>query len=219
MLKIIEQYLLLFTIYAFFGWLVESIKTFLHTQKFINRGFLIGPYCPIYGFGAVLITLLLKDVSNLYLIFSLSLILCGLVEYVTSYFMEKFFKSRWWDYHYKKFNLNGRICLEYLIYFGLGGLLILKVFNPIIFNYLNLLSNYWLHIISVILIINYLIDLKWSLEIATHLRKISKKNKDITEIDADLKRIIIQKYRRHNRVIKAFPLIKEQIGEELNQYF
>ncbi len=217
-MQTIEEYLLLFSFYAVLGWLCESLKSFLHTKKFINRGFFIGPYCPIYGFGALIITIFFKNSQNVFLTFWGSLVLCGLIEYFTSFIMEKMFKTRWWDYHYKKFNINGRICLEYLIYFGLAGLLIINVINPFIFNYLNLISAFWLHIISVLLIINYLIDCKWSYEIALHLKKIQKKPQDITEIDADLKRLILKKAKIHKRVLNAFPLIKEQMGEEISEY-
>lgn len=219
MLRTGAEYLLLFTIYAVLGWFVESVKTFFPEKKFINRGFLIGPYCPIYGLGAVVITLFFQNVDNLFLIFIGSLLLCGVIEYFTSFLMEKLFKSRWWDYHYKKFNLNGRICLEYLIYFGFAGILIIKVLNPTIFSIINLLTNFWLSIISLILIGNYLIDLKWSIEVASHLQKITKRMQDNTEIADDLRKIVINKYRRHNRILKAFPLIKKQINEEIWQDF
>ena len=95
----IENFFLIFLIYSFGGWLIESIGNLITKKKFVNRGFLIGPYCPIYGLGVILITLLLSRYKeDLIVLFFLSAILCGILEYFTSFFMEKLFKARWWDY-------------------------------------------------------------------------------------------------------------------------
>ena len=114
----IEQYIALFFIYSFLGWVMESILETVRKKRFVNRGFLIGPYCPIYGAGVLLITILLaKYNDDIWITFLMSLLICGTLEYATSYIMEKIFKARWWDYSYRKFNINGRICLETLIPF------------------------------------------------------------------------------------------------------
>ena len=116
----IEIYFMLFIIYAFLGWVMECTLGIIEKRKFVNRGFLIGPYCPIYGVGVVGVTLLLSRFSNnVVLLFILSTILCGVLEYFTSYIMEKIFHARWWDYTTTKFNINGRICLETLLPFGI----------------------------------------------------------------------------------------------------
>ena len=99
MLMEIEKYVLLFFIYSFAGWLMETVQISIRQKKFVNRGFLIGPYCPIYGCGVILITLLLqKYAGDIPLTFILSILICGTLEYMTSYVMEKIFKARWWDY-------------------------------------------------------------------------------------------------------------------------
>ena len=105
------SYLLLFFTASFLGWCMEVICKLIQFGRFINRGFLIGPWCPIYGFGTVLITLLLsKFTDDPLAVFALAMLLCGTLEYLTSYIMEKAFHARWWDYSAKKFNLNGRVC-------------------------------------------------------------------------------------------------------------
>ena len=102
------------------GWLMEVTCKLFQFHRFINRGFLIGPYCPIYGFGAVFVTLLLSGFSDHPVaVFLLAMLVCGTLEYVTSYVMEKLFHARWWDYSQRKFNLNGRVCANTLIPFGL----------------------------------------------------------------------------------------------------
>ena len=101
-------YFLLFLIYAVLGWCCEVVVAFYNHKKFINRGFLIGPYCPIYGIGVLLIISLLEDFTDSWLaLFVLAMVLCMVLEYITSYLMEKIFNARWWDYSSKKFNING----------------------------------------------------------------------------------------------------------------
>ena len=98
---------LLFMLYSIMGWLLEVTCKLIEKHKFINRGFLIGPYCPIYGHGAILmILLLIKYQSDPLLLFTMSIVICSILEYFTSYIMEKVFKARWWDYSRRKFNIN-----------------------------------------------------------------------------------------------------------------
>lgn len=158
-LYIFLQYFLYFMFYSFIGWCMEVLLVLIQDKKFVNRGFLIGPYCPIYGYGVLLIILLLKDfMFNPIALFLLSMILCMILEYLTSYVMEKIFKARWWDYSDKKFNLNGRICLETSIPFGLGGTLIMYVINPFVVKVVGKLPLNLLLIISTLLIVIYIID-------------------------------------------------------------
>ena len=122
------QLLWLFFIYSFMGWVTEVVLKYLQYKRFINRGFLIGPYCPIYGTGAVIVTLggrILAPVErSLGMSFLIAFVLCGLLEYMTSYILEKHFHARWWDYSQKPMNLHGRVWIGNLILFGLGGVLI-----------------------------------------------------------------------------------------------
>ena len=98
-------YFLLFIIYAFLGWVMEVTAKLIQYKRFINRGFLVGPYCPIYGFGAVLITILLERyLYDPVILFVMAIVTCATLEYLTSWIMEKLFKARWWDYSNRKFN-------------------------------------------------------------------------------------------------------------------
>ena len=136
--------ILLFFFYAFLGWCIEVTLKYIQYHRFINRGFLTGPLCPIYGTGAALITLVvgaLAPVDSGYgTTFALSFLLCGAVEYLTSYFMERQFHARWWDYSQKPMNLHGRIWIGNLLLFGLGGVAIMHVVNPLILPLLGGLS-------------------------------------------------------------------------------
>ena len=108
-----SYYFLLFFIYSFIGYICEVIYCFiLDKGKFQNRGFLYGPYCPIYGFGAIAIIVLLSKYEQYPIVlFVMGAIVASIIEYITSYLMEKIFNNKWWDYSNKKFNINGRICL------------------------------------------------------------------------------------------------------------
>ena len=128
--------ILLFFAYAFLGWCIEVTLKYFQFHRFINRGFLTGPWLPIYGSGAALITIAVKGLSPLEssigTTFVISFILCGTIEYMTSFVLEKRFHARWWDYSQKPMNLHGRIWIGNLILFGLGGVLIVELFNPLL---------------------------------------------------------------------------------------
>ena len=124
-MEIVCRYILLFFVYSFLGWCLEVGCKLVSDHKFINRGFLIGPYCPIYGHGALIMTILLnRYLNDPATLFIMIILCCSLLEYFTSYFLEKIFHTRWWDYSGYRFNINGRICLETMVPFGLFGLLL-----------------------------------------------------------------------------------------------
>ena len=138
----VRIYFLLFMIYAVAGWIMEVTCKLIQYKRFINRGFLIGPYCPIYGYGALLITFLLGRYKyDALVLFVMAIVVCGTLEYLTSLVMEKMFKARWWDYSQRKFNINGRVCLENLVLFGLASCVIIYVTNPFIIKHLKLITS------------------------------------------------------------------------------
>lgn len=223
MLHTIEIYFLLFLTYAFLGWCMEVTCKLIELKKFINRGFLIGPYCPIYGFGALAITILLSRYTNDALVlFVMSVIICSFIEYFTSYFMEKHYHARWWDYSNKKFNINGRICLETMIPFGLLGVFIMYVSNPFFIDIYNLINGLALHIICGILFILYIVDNIISSKIISsiHLEeeKIADNTEEITtEIATKIKQLLKQKSWLHRRLINAYPNFKFEKLEEMKK--
>ena len=127
---------LLFFAYAFLGWCIEVTLKYFQFHRFINRGFLTGPWLPIYGSGAALITVVIKGLAPLEFsvgtTFAVSFLLCGFLEYMTSYVLEKRFHARWWDYSQKPMNLHGRVWIGNLILFGLGGVVIVDLINPLL---------------------------------------------------------------------------------------
>ena len=134
----IVKYFLYFIIYSFIGWCLEVICKLFQYKRFINRGFLIGPLCTIYGYGVLAIVFLIgKDTSDILAVFLKAIFVCSLLEYFTSYFMEKMFNAKWWDYSTKKFNLNGRICLDTMLPFGILGCLFVYIVHPFVISLVN----------------------------------------------------------------------------------
>ena len=130
----IYQAVWIFLIYAFLGWCAEVAFAAVHNGKFINRGFLNGPVCPIYGVGMlVVVTLLWGLRSNLILLFLGSAGLTTALEYATGWILEKFFHDKWWDYSDKPFNVKGYICLEFTILWGLAAAFIVGAVHPFVF--------------------------------------------------------------------------------------
>ncbi|HHY52695.1 MAG TPA: putative ABC transporter permease, partial [Clostridiales bacterium] len=108
-MRMVETYFLWFVFYSILGWVYETILCSTLEKRFINRGFLNGPYCPIYGFGALIVIVTLRSVENVVLLFLMAAVLTSTLEYITSWGMEKLFHARWWDYSHKKWNINGRV--------------------------------------------------------------------------------------------------------------
>lgn len=143
----------IFIIYAFLGWCTEVSYAALGRGIFVNRGFLNGPYCPIYGFGVVIVVTILTPLQdNLLLLFFGSFLLTSVLEYITGFLLEKVFHDRWWDYSNKPFNLHGYVCLKFSIYWGLACTFIMKVIHPIIYRGIT-----WIpHTLGVVLLVIFM---------------------------------------------------------------
>ena len=169
------NYIWVFFIYAFLGWCAEVIYAALETGKFTNRGFLSGPICPIYGFGAATVLFLLTPLkNNLLLLFLGSVILTSILEFVTGYILEKVFHQKWWDYSDKPFNLRGYISLEFSLLWGLACIFIIYVLNPLltlpVIHMPLILGTTLITILSIILLTDLSITIMALLKIKTELR-------------------------------------------------
>ena len=182
-MEILCKIFLLFIIYSIIGWIFESIYVFIIDKKFFNRGFLIGPYCPIYGIGCIAIIYLLEPFKSYPLLLLLMTILsCSILEYFTSYILEKVFNARWWDYSNCKFNINGRICMQTMIPFGIGGLFVTYIINPFIQKLINGIPINTLYIITIIVAIIYFTDLIISSKVVFQVNKsLDRLSKDNTQ--------------------------------------
>ena len=127
------EVLLSFFVYAFLGWCAEVAFAAVKTGKFVNRGFLNGPLCPIYGVGVVLVVLLLMPVhQNLVLLYVASTVLVTVLEGLTGFFMDKIFHHKWWDYTDQPLNIGGYVCLPFSLVWGVCCVLIVRVIHPVV---------------------------------------------------------------------------------------
>lgn len=223
-------YFMLFLLYSFIGWSIEVIGQLLEKHRFINRGFLVGPICPIYGWGCIaMILTLTKYKSDFFLLFAMAIVICSILEYFTSYFMEKLFHVRWWDYTRRKYNINGRICAETMIPFGILGCLVIYIVNPILSSILLKISVSTLNIIAIILFVIYVIDNIISLSIMFGFKGTLKTvEKDGTEeITKKVREVLRNRNFLYKRIISAFPtitspkerlvILQEKIDKELEK--
>ncbi len=150
--------LIFFYLYSFLGWLYESTLYTVRQRKFVNRGFLNGPYCPIYGSGAILFILATNGIDNIFLRFLAGGAIACVLEYVTSYVLEKLFHARWWDYTPRKFNLHGRICLAGFLVFGAFAALMPWI-HYFISSITLAIPDTWRIIVAIIVTIIFVADL------------------------------------------------------------
>lgn len=235
-----------FVIYSFLGWILESIVRTICERRIINTGFLIGPFCPIYGFGAIIMILFLDQFkNNIILLFFSSFIILSLWEYVVGVLLEKFFATKYWDYSDHKFNYKGRICLTNSIAWGILGVLFINYIHPTITQLLEYVDFIYVaiitSIIAVILLIDAIISIIKVKNIKTTLEKIEEINEQIKQKLLELKdrekisandniqnlinnlkarrdRTMRHLYRRAYRLKKAFPAIDtKEFTEILNK--
>jgi len=132
-MNISHIYFLYFIVYSFLGWICETIYCSILDKKYINRGFLKGPFCPIYGVGALMVITILNPVAdNSILLFFSGMIFTSILEYMTGFLLEVLFNLKWWDYSGYKFNIQGRVCLLNSILFGILSVITVNYINPVI---------------------------------------------------------------------------------------
>ena len=160
----ITSLILIFFILSFVGWLWEVTLHLVGDGIFVNRGVLHGPILPIYGIGCIMILVFLyRFRKNPWKLFLLSIILCGVLEYSASFILEKVMNgTKWWDYTGYFLNINGRICLEGLLIFGLGGVAVVYFIIPILDNCIRKINSKYLIILCIAFTSLYIIDLIYS---------------------------------------------------------
>lgn len=230
------EIIIYFITYSFLGWVMESIFRSISEKKIINTGFLKGPFCPIYGVGAIIMLLFLKRFSdNLAVLFIVSVVVLTIWEYLVGVLLEKLFHTKYWDYSKNKFNFQGRICLTNSIFWGILGVVFVKYIHPAIENLIEKIDVRILIFVYSILGIVILVDMITSIvkvkNIKVTLEKIEKLNNEIREKlkEENVQYIIEQlKYKRNKTILrlyknvyrlkKAFPAINtKEITEVLSK--
>ena len=160
---LICKYILWLIFYSIVGWVYETTLCSVEERKFVNRGFLNGPYCPIYGFGAILDILLIGWIDNPFALFFVGMLVTCTLEYFTSYLLEVLFHAKWWDYSYMKFNIKGRVCLLGAIIFGTFSVVLIKFIHPFVIRQTSRLSDNAILIVTILLVLLILTDIVYTL--------------------------------------------------------
>lgn len=169
-----------FFIYSFLGWVIESIYKTIGARKFVNSGFLYGPFCPIYGLGALIMYLFLSGYNeNPLHVFIIGFVVLSIWEYVVAWAIEKTFHEKYWDYSDNKFNINGRVCLLNSIFWGALGVIFTYIVHPFVQDAIKQIDNKALIAMAIILTVSMTIDIIVS---TIRLQNISKKLEDIKRI-------------------------------------
>ena len=171
-------HLWIFFVYAFLGWCTEVSYAALVSGRFVNRGFLNGPWCPVYGFGVVIVLAGLEPLrSNLLLLFLGSVALTAALEWLTGFVLEKLFHQRWWDYSDQPFNLGGYICLRFSIAWGLACLFVVEILHPTVVFLIRLIPHEVGLVILVMLCVGMCVDL------TATVSTITKMNRQLSQVD------------------------------------
>ena len=182
---VIKIYLYFF-VYAFLGWCTEVVYAAITEGKFVNRGFLNGPYCPIYGFGVIAVAEILKPIhGNFFLLFFGSVVVTSIIELITGFILEKIFNTRWWDYSDKPFNIGGYICPLFSLLWGIGCLVVVDKIHPMISELVSLIPDIPAIFILITLTITFVIDL---IATVNTIFKLNKKLERIEELSAIIKK-------------------------------
>lgn len=181
------ELLWIFIIYAFFGWCTEVAYAALETGKFVNRGFLNGPYCPIYGCGIVIVVGILTPLKdNLLILFVGSFLLTSILEFITGFLLEQVFHNKWWDYSEFPFNIKGYVCLKFSIYWGLACTFVMDIIHPIIYKFITIVPKILGIVLVSMMMAVFAVDL--IITVATIL-KLNKRLKAMDELAAKIHNI------------------------------
>lgn len=169
-----NEVILLFFMYSFVGWLWETIYCSIKAGHFVYRGFLLGPITPIYGFGILGVLYFVEPFqNNLVVLYVLATVLVTLLEYLTSYALEKLFHATWWDYKDVPLNINGRVALPVSLFWGACCVLIVKVVNPEMVTLETHLARQFGVYLPILLIVITLADLAYTLHTMHAFAKVS----------------------------------------------
>lgn len=208
------ELLCIFIIYAFLGWCTEVSYAALDLGKFVNRGFLNGPYCPIYGVGVLIVIGALTPLEdNLLILFAGSFLLTSVLEYLTGWILEKVFHNKWWDYSDFPFNIKGYVCLKFSVLWGLACSFIMLVLHPIIYKFIVIFPKKIGVILLVLIFSAFAVDLVFTvgtiLKLNRHLKVIDEVAGMLKNISDDIGENIyenvseaIEKKQEHEKLLK-----------------
>lgn len=212
-------WIILFSIYSFLGWVCEVVYCSIPAKKFINRGFLKGPVCPVYGFGAVFVVLIMNllDINIPILIFLFGGIIASIIEFLADIVLEYVFHTRLWNYSNRKFNIKGRVCLLNSTLFAILSLLLMELIHPTILNLVNTFSNQTIMIVAYILIAIFTVDISLTVSEVINLNITLKNMNILNQLKKEFNKKEF-KFNKLKRLINAFPELEhKRYREEFNK--
>lgn len=219
---LVYKYIVWIFLYSVAGWTYETILCSVCEQRLVNRGFLNGPYCPVYGFGAAFNILILDGIENIFVLFFLGAVIACVLEYFTSWLLEKLFQARWWDYSKHKFNLNGRICLLGAVVFGTFSVLLLRIVHPKVVLLTDAISDSMLMVFAICIAAIFAADFTYTV---ANVLGFNKKLK-LAEIRLQLPDLKLQLAEvksamklnlQERRLLRAFPKLKSDLHDNVLQ--
>lgn len=232
-IEILYKIIIWFMVYSIIGWMYETLICSVSAKKFLNRGFLNGPYCPIYGFGAIFDILILGKIKNIFLLFIRGVIITCSLEYLTSYIMEKLFHARWWDYSDRKFNINGRVCLLGAIVFGIFSVILIKIIHPTIMYFTDMLPKGKLYFATALFTGIFIFDIivtisgfsNFNKKLVSFSKTIEEKKTELTNkihttsahniMNSIYENYVNKMNNQQSRMIKAFPKLHSTTCDNL----
>ena len=174
----ISEYFVYFIIYSFIGWIYETCYCTIHDKTWQNRGFLYGPCIPLYGVGATITQLLFIEIpfsplhnASYPIIFVICAFGSFVLEYGTSFVLEKKFNARWWDYSEFPLNINGRVCLIFTMCFGVAGILVAHLIAPPIMTFVSMIPPYIIELLSLMFMFLFGMDMALTVSAITSFAK------------------------------------------------
>ena len=215
-------YFLYFVVYSFLGWICETTYCAIIDKKYVNRGFLKGPFCPIYGVGALMVIIILNPVTdNIILLFFSGIIFTSILEYITGFLLEVVFNLKWWDYSDYKFNIQGRVCLLNSILFGILSVITVNFINPVITKLITSISVSYSIWIYVILIIFFVLDtittVSKVLQLGGKLQEMNVLYQELKEKSEIYKDIVQQNIYRFDELIEHENEKITHVREQINR--
>lgn len=167
----VYQMLWIYVLYSFLGWCTEVVFVASNTGKFVNRGFLNGPVCPIYGWGVLFVVLCLTPLKdNFAALFLGSVLLTSLLEFVTGFVLEKFFGDKWWDYSDQPFNIKGYVCLKFSLLWGVACVLVMSAVQPMIMGLITGIPASIGNVLLVVILLAFAADTVITVTAAVHMK-------------------------------------------------
>ena len=204
-----------FIIYSFFGWSLEVVYQAVEQGKFINRGFLNGPYCPIYGFGVIIVVGMLEPIkNNLIILYLGSVILTSLLELFTGFILEKIFNMKWWDYSQDKFNLHGYICLKFSLLWGVACLIVVRLIHPLIAVFVSKIPHTLGIIVISVIMLCFVSDMIFTILAIINFKK---KIRILEGISAEMRKISDKTGEKIFDTVEEIKTRKDALDEKRNE--